>query len=56
MTQAARTEPLRRRRRVAARIVLALLVAGMLAGCGKKGDPLPPPGEPNTFPRAYPHE
>jgi predicted small lipoprotein YifL len=39
-----------------ARIVLVLMVAAMLAGCGKKGDPVPPPGEPNTFPRGYPHD
>jgi predicted small lipoprotein YifL len=39
-----------------ARIVLMLMVAAMLAGCGKKGDPIPPPGEPNTFPRGYPHD
>jgi predicted small lipoprotein YifL len=28
----------------------------MLVGCGKKGAPQPPPDEPNTYPRAYPHE
>ena len=33
-----------------------VLVALMLAGCGKKGSPLPPPGEPNTYPSAYPVE
>jgi predicted small lipoprotein YifL len=38
-----------------ARIALVLMVATVLAGCGKKGDPTPPPGEPNTYPRAYPH-
>lgn len=34
----------------AALIVLALA----LAGCGKRGDPQPPPGEPSTYPRIYP--
>jgi predicted small lipoprotein YifL len=37
----------------------ALLLLGLtlpLAACGKKGDPIPPPGEPNTYPRTYPRE
>lgn len=38
------------------RIVAALLIAVALAGCGKKGDPQPPPDEPNTYPRTYPSE
>jgi predicted small lipoprotein YifL len=25
-----------------------------LAACGKKNNPQPPPGEPVTYPRAYP--
>jgi hypothetical protein len=27
-----------------------------LAGCGKRGPPEPPPGEPVTYPRNYPSE
>ena len=37
-----------------ARLVILLVVALALAGCGKKGPPQPPPDEPNTFPRTYP--
>ena len=37
-----------------ARLLLLTVVVLALAGCGKKGAPQPPPGEPNTFPRAYP--
>ena len=36
------------------RLVILLLVAVMLSGCGKKGVPQPPPDVPNTFPRTYP--
>ncbi len=37
------------------RIAIAVLLVGLaLAGCGKKGDPQPPPGVPNTYPRTYP--
>lgn len=32
-----------------------LLLLGLtLAACGKRGDPQPPPGVPNTYPRVYP--
>jgi predicted small lipoprotein YifL len=36
------------------RILAAALIVVALAGCGKKGPPQPPPGEPNTFPLHYP--
>jgi len=38
------------------RIMAVLLIAVALAGCGKKGNPRPPPGEPDTYPRTYPSE
>jgi predicted small lipoprotein YifL len=34
--------------------LLLLLVAFGLAACGRKGEPQPPPGVPNTYPRVYP--
>jgi predicted small lipoprotein YifL len=37
-------------------LVLMLMVAVMLAGCGKKGNPEAPPGVPNTYPSAYPKQ
>jgi predicted small lipoprotein YifL len=37
-----------------ARVLVVLLIALALAGCGKKGTPQPPPDQPNTFPRTYP--
>jgi len=37
-----------------ARALVLLLIALSLAGCGKKGNPQPPPDEPNTYPRTYP--
>lgn len=36
------------------RILILLVVALALAGCGKKGIPQPPADEPNTYPRIYP--
>jgi predicted small lipoprotein YifL len=36
--------------------IAILLLAVALAGCGKRGTPQPPPGEPDTYPRAYPRE
>jgi predicted small lipoprotein YifL len=35
-------------------IAVVLCFGLALAACGKKGDPKPPPGEPNTYPRVYP--
>jgi len=43
-----------RRRLPLAQIVIVMMVAAMLTGCGKKGNPVPPPGQPNTYPRTYP--
>ena len=38
------------------RALVVLLIALALAGCGKKGNPQPPPDVPNTYPRTYPSE
>jgi predicted small lipoprotein YifL len=43
------------KRRLAAGLALALLALA-LSGCGKKGDPVPPANQPNTYPRPYPSE
>ena len=45
---------IRRRPAVAARLVLVLVAAALVAGCGKKGNPVPPADEPVTYPQAYP--
>jgi len=37
--------------------VLALVVLAVaLAACGKRGQPTPPAGVPNTYPQVYPRE
>ena len=38
------------------RALAVLLITAALAGCGKKGNPQPPPDVPNTYPRTYPSE
>ena len=38
------------------RIMALLLIAVALVGCGKKGNPQPPPGVPDSYPRTYPSE
>jgi predicted small lipoprotein YifL len=40
--------------RLTSRVALVLLVAVALTGCGRKGNPQPPPGEQNQYPRTYP--
>jgi predicted small lipoprotein YifL len=45
-----------RRARLGALALLLLGLALPLAACGKKGDPVAPPGEPNIYPRTYPRE
>jgi len=37
-------------------VVLALMIAVMLSGCGKKGNTVPPADEPNTYPQTYPKQ
>jgi predicted small lipoprotein YifL len=37
-----------------ARVLILCLIVLALAGCGKKGSPQPPPGEPDTYPKVYP--
>jgi len=40
----------------AAFVIAALAIMLTLAGCGRKGNPQPPPGEPSPYPRTYPSE
>jgi predicted small lipoprotein YifL len=37
-----------------ARVLVLLVVVVALAGCGKRGNPQPPPDQPNSYPRTYP--
>jgi hypothetical protein len=37
-------------------LVALILLAPILASCGKKDSPIPPPGVPITYPRPYPRE
>lgn len=41
-------------RRALATVLAPAVVAGLLAGCGVKGDPELPPGVQDEFPRVYP--
>jgi hypothetical protein len=36
--------------------LLSLVLSLALTGCGKRNAPIPPPGEPDTYPRSYPSE
>jgi hypothetical protein len=36
--------------------MMLLVLSLALAGCGKRNAPIPPPDEPNTYPRPYPSE
>jgi predicted small lipoprotein YifL len=45
-----------RGRRLCHLALLPLAFSLVLAGCGKKGPPEAPPGEPATYPRPYPSE
>jgi len=38
------------------RVLCLMCVVLVLAGCGKKGAPTAPAGEPDTYPRTYPSE
>jgi len=37
-------------------LVALILLAPAMAGCGKKNEPTPPPGVPDTYPLPYPRE
>jgi predicted small lipoprotein YifL len=39
---------------IATRLVIVLMAAALLTGCGKKGNPVPPADEPVTYPQGYP--
>ncbi|MEE8279516.1 MAG: hypothetical protein V3R55_02295 [Alphaproteobacteria bacterium] len=45
---------LRGMRAIALALLLAVMLAASLDGCGKKARPEPPPGEKSEFPRQYP--
>jgi predicted small lipoprotein YifL len=54
MSRPADPETTRCRRPAVVRIAALLLVATALMGCGRKAPPVPPPGEPVTYPKQYP--
>jgi hypothetical protein len=43
-----------RRWLTAAHAIAAVLIVLALAGCGRKAEPQPPPGQPNVYPVPYP--
>jgi len=43
-------------KRTTLRLAAGLLVVLSLAACGKRGAPMPPKDEANTYPRAYPYD
>ena len=43
-----------RLKNAAAIALLALTIAGLAAGCGKKGDPVLPDGQKDQYPSSYP--
>ena len=42
------------RKKAAIVALLALSLAGVVAGCGKKGDPVLPTGQKDSYPNSYP--
>ena len=38
------------------RFLLALALLAVLAACGKRSDPAPPKGVPDSYPRTYPSD